>query len=365
MKNALLHNLQFYKGKRILITGHTGFKGAWLTTILNYMEANSMGYALAAEPGSLYEKIQGNELIHNVTGDLLDYPLLEKTVRNFQPEIVIHMGAFGFIKECYQDPVRAYHTNLIGSLNLLEALRTCRSVKSIVMVSTDKVYDNKGDGTLYREQDALGGADAYSCSKSCMELMVRNYRQSYFQTDAHCSGIAVVRTSNVLAGGDHVQTRLIPTILKSVAEGTTVELRNPLQTRPWQSVLDALNGYLALARLLYQNPDEYSGEWNIGPTQNGIKTVSWIFEKIRCSFQGLDFIPGEHFTVTESETLGLNIQKALDKLDWKPLLTCEKVVEQVVDFFKSQAAGEWERQICLRQIKDFYGGCYDESEMEK
>ncbi len=363
MKNALLHNLEFYKGKHILVTGHTGFKGAWLTAILNYMGANSAGYAFAPEPGSLYEKIRGDELIHNVTGDLLDYSFLEKTVRDFQPEIVFHLGAFGFVKECFHDPVRAYHTNLIGSMNLLEALRTCSSVKSIVMVSTDKVYDNKGDGTIYCEQDALGGSDAYSCSKVCMELMVKDYRQSYFQTDNRMTGIAVVRTSNVLAGGDHIQTRLIPSILKAAAEGTTVELRNPKQTRPWQSVLDALNGYLAVARLLYDNPAEYSEEWNIGPTQDGIRTVSWIFEKMRSSFEGLEGIDGQHFAVAESEKLGLSIQKALDRLDWKPILSCEQVVKQVVDFFKRQEAGEPERQICLRQIKDFYGGCYDETKL--
>lgn len=365
MKNALLNNQEFYKGKRILVTGHTGFKGAWLTAILNYLGADAMGYALAPEPGSLYEKIRGDELIHNVTGDLLDDLFLKKTVDSFQPEIVIHMGAFGFVKECFDDPSRAYRTNLIGSMNLLEALRSCKSVKSIVMVSTDKVYDNKGDGALYCEQDVLGGTDAYSCSKICMEFMIRDYRQSYFHTNAGAAGIAVVRASNVLAGGDHIQTRLIPSILKSVAEGTTVELRNPSQTRPWQSVLDALNGYLSLARLLCGNPAEYSGEWNIGPTKDGVRTVSWIFEKIRRSFEGLEYKEGELFDVSESETLGLDIQKALDKLDWEPVLSCEKVVDQVVEFFKCQEAGEWERQICLRQITEFYGGLQNEERMEK
>lgn len=356
MKNALLNNQEFYKGKRILVTGHTGFKGAWLTMVLNYLGADAMGYALAPEPGSLYEKILGDELIHNVTGDLLDDLLLNKTVNLFQPEIVIHMGAFGFVKECFDNPSRAYKTNLIGSMNLLEALRNCKSVKSIVMVSTDKVYDNKGDGAVYCEQDNLGGTDAYSCSKICMEFLIKNYRNSYFQTNVDMTGIAVVRASNVLGGGDHIQTRLIPSILRSVAEGATVELRNPLQTRPWQSVLDALNGYLSVARLLYENPADYSGEWNIGPTKDGIRTVSWIFEKIRCSFEGLNYKEGEHFEVSESETLGLGIQKALDKLDWEPVLSCEKMIEQVVEFFKCQEVGEWERQICLRQIRAFYGG---------
>ncbi len=357
MKDAMLNNLKFYKGKRVLITGHTGFKGAWLTAVLNYMGADILGYALAPEPGSLYEKIRGNDLIRNVTGDLLDVRLLEKTIQEFRPEIVIHLAAFGFMKECFNDPVKAYGTNLLGSTNLLEILRRCGFVKSIVMVSTDKVYDNKDDGALYKETDALGGEDAYSCSKICMEFMVRDYRKSYFQANNPMTGVAVVRASNVLAGGDHIQTRLIPSILKAVAEGTAVELRNPSQTRPWQAVLDALNGYLAVARLLYENPALYSGEWNIGPTKDGIRAVSWVFEKISSFFRGLDYKDGDRFEVSESETLGLDIGKSLEYLDWEPVLSCEKVVEQVVEFFKSQRAGEWERQICFRQISEFYGGC--------
>ncbi|MDE7017537.1 MAG: CDP-glucose 4,6-dehydratase [Lachnospiraceae bacterium] len=355
-KNALFHNLKFYKGKRVLVTGHTGFKGAWLAQVLYYMGAKATGYALEAEKGSLYEKIDGDDLIHNVIGDLSDRQLLEKTIKNFQPEIVIHMAAFGFVKECFDDPVRAYRTNLMGSVNLMEALRDCTSVKSIVIVSTDKVYDNKGDGMLYREQDVLGGTDAYSCSKICMEHMVKDYRQSYFQANDRAIGIAVVRASNVLAGGDHVKTRLIPSILASVAEGKPVELRNPSQTRPWQSVLDALNGYLSVARFVYENPNKYSGEWNIGPTHDGVRTVLWVCEKIRASFRGLAFREGERFEVAESETLGLDISKALEELDWEPTLACEKVIDQVVEFFKCQEAGEWEREICLRQIAEFYGG---------
>ncbi len=363
-KNALINNPGFYKGKRVLITGHTGFKGAWLTQILHYMGAVTMGYGLAAEPDSLYDKIRGDELIQSVTGDLLDVKAFEEAIARFQPEIVIHMAAFGFVKECFDDPVRAYRTNLMGSVSLLEALRVCKSVKSVVMVSTDKVYDNKGDGALYRERDVLGGTDAYSCSKICMEYMIKDYRQSYFQIDGCKLGIAVVRASNVLAGGDHIKTRLIPSILKAVAEGKSVELRNPLQTRPWQSVLDALNGYLSVARLLYEKPSKYAGEWNIGPTYDGVRTVSWIFEKICCSFQGLEYKEGNRFEVAESETLGLDISKALKELDWEPVLTCEKVVEQVVEFFKCQQAGEWEREICLRQISGFYGG-QDEKRLEK
>lgn len=354
MKDARENNFEFYRGKRVLVTGHTGFKGAWLTVVLKYMHANALGYSLLPEKGSLYEKISGNELITNVTGDLLDASLLNETVQNFKPEIIIHLAAFGFIKECYNEPVTAYQTNVIGSMNLLESVKRCDSVRSIVFVSTDKVYDNKGDGALYNENDSIGGLDPYSSSKSCMELLVRSYYTSYFKTENMNVGIATVRASNVLAGGDHVQTRLIPSILHALDNGTSVELRNPAQTRPWQSVLDALNGYLTIARYLYNDPLEYSGAWNIGPSKDGIKSVSWVFEKMSNSFVGLDVEDGEKFGVSESETLGLDIQRALKLLDWQPIFSCERVVELVVEFYKRQKLGENEYNICMSQIEEFF-----------
>ena len=356
MKDENLYkNIEFYKGKRVLVTGHTGFKGAWLTAVLNFLGADAAGYALAPEPGCLYEKIGGDELIRNVTGDLLDSGLLGRTVQMFQPEIVLHLAAFGFIKECFMEPLRAYRTNLMGSAVLLETLRNCPSVKSIVLVSTDKVYKNKGDGASYQEEDALDAADPYSCSKICMEYLARDYRVSYFQTDSGKAGIAVVRASNVLAGGDHVKTRLIPSILKSVSEGSAVQLRNPSQTRPWQSVLDALDAYLTVARMMYEKPSAYAGEWNIGPGRDGIRPVSWVFDKIRESFEGLDYREGGQFQVAESKTLGLDIQKALDRLEWMPRMSCEETVRQTAEFFKCQTEGQKEREICTRMIAAYYG----------
>lgn len=356
MSDAIKNNMIFYRGKRVLVTGHTGFKGSWLTVMLNYLGANAEGYALAPETGSLYEKIHGDRLIKNITGDLLNYKLIDKTVQEFQPEIVIHLAAFGFMKECYEDPIRAYRTNVLGTVNLLEALRTCTSIKSIVVVSTDKVYENKGDGAIYVEEDKLGGVSPYSSSKTCMELVVNDYRETYFGVNENPIGIATVRASNVLAGGDHVQTRLIPSILRSVEVGKPVALRNPTQTRPWQSVLDALNGYLSVARYLYNNPLEYSGAWNIGPTTDGIRTVSWVFDKIKASFEGLENTRGEKIDVSESETLGLDVTKAMNMLDWSPQISCEHTIEQVVEFYKEQQTGKPEYQICQKQVKEFFGG---------
>ena len=354
MKDANFKNCSFYKGKKVLITGHTGFKGAWLVQVLNYLGAEAMGYALAPEKGCLYEKINGDGLIKSVVGDIRDYKTLELAMSQFQPEIVLHLAALALVKDCYDDPVKAYETNVLGTVNLLENIRHCKSVKSVVVVTTDKVYENKGDGAVYKEEDLLGGADPYASSKACMELVVRAYRDSYFLKGDREVGIGTVRASNVLGGGDHVRSRLIPSILNAVSEGKTLELRNPNQTRPWQSVLDALNGYLTVGRYLYENPKEYSEGWNIGPTIDGIRTVSWVFDKIKNTYNGLEMESGLKFGVHESETLGLNIQKSLVRLDWAPTLSCDRVVEQVTEFFKSQQSGVDEREICMKQIDEFF-----------
>lgn len=357
-------NIEFYRGRRVLVTGHTGFKGTWLIAILNYLGANVLGYALEPPVGGLYQKIKGDDLVQSVIGDLNDVDKLDRAVEEFKPEVVLHLAAFGFVNECYQDPVKAYQTNLMGTLRLLEALRSCETVKSIVLVSTDKVYENEGNSANYQESDRLGGIGPYAGSKTCMEILANDYKETYFQNGMRNIGIATARASNVLGGGDHIETRLIPTILKAASKGRPVELRNPEQTRPWQSVLDALNGYLSIARLLYNSPEEYSEAWNIGPTVDGIKSVGWVFDKINASFKGLQTTSGEKFDIKESKTLGLNIRKSLSFLDWEPYVSVERTIEMVVEFYKFQQAGEWERDICMRQIKEFYGGSNDK-ELEK
>lgn len=356
MLDSRSNNYSFYKGKRVFVTGHTGFKGSWLTVVLNYMGARTEGYSLQPEKGCLYEQIRGDKLIHSIIGNLEDYSLLEETILNFKPEIIIHLGAYGFINECYNDPCRTYKSNVIGTVNLLEAIRKCESVKSVIIVSTDKVYVNKGDGAVYTEEDRIGGMSPYSCSKSCMELVVRDYMDTYFRLSNRKIGVGIVRASNVLAGGDHIQSRLIPSILRSIDQGTAVKLRNPNQTRPWQSVLDALDGYLTVARFLYKEPEKYSGAWNIGPTKDGIKSVGWVFNIIQTYFWGLKEGEGGKFDVHESETLGLDITKALTELDWTPKLSLNKVIEYVVEFYKGQKQGVDVLLLCQSQIEQYYGG---------
>ncbi len=361
-RNSQSENKSFYKKRKIFVTGHTGFKGSWMACILDYFGADTTGYALPPEKECLYEQISGNSIINNVTGQLEDYEHLKETIEMVKPEIIIHLAAFGFMNECYNDPRRAYSSNVMGTVNLLEVARECGSVRSVVVVSTDKVYANKGDGAVYTEKDALGGSSPYSCSKTCMELLVRDYYETYFMNINRKIGVGVVRASNVLAGGDHIQTRLIPSILRSIDEGKPVELRNPDQTRPWQSVLDALDGYLTVARFLYNNPVEYSGAWNIGPLREGIKSVGWVFDKMVSYFSGLEKENVQGFKVHESETLGLDITKSIAMLDWRPALSIDRVIELVVDFYKGQKQKIDALTLCRKQIKEYYGGSYNEVE---
>lgn len=336
------------------MTGHTGFKGAWLTAILHELGAETTGFALPPEFGSLFKQIGGERLLHHIAGDVRDAGNLKSALLEAQPELVFHLAAQVSAKACYEYPRDTYETNVMGTVNLFEAIRQCPSVKSVVIVTTDKVYLNRGDGAVYIETDPLGGNDSYSSSKTCMEYITEAYKQTYLQTAESVTGISTARASNVLGGGDHVQSRLIPSILNAIAAGRSVELRHPHQTRPWQSVLDALNGYLAIGRLMYQDPRKYSGQWNIGPTVDGIREVLWVLEKIREHFENASYVAVPDLGVKESQTLGLDISKTVQRTDWVPQLTCDEAIYDVVDFFKQQLSKVPEFEICKRQIQKFF-----------
>ena len=351
---ANIKNKAFYQGRNVFVTGHTGYKGAWLTAILHELGSNMTGYALKAPEGSLFDKMGGTHLINSVEGDVRDFEDLKTTLLETRPEIVIHLAAQAIVKDCFDDPRLAYETNVLGTVNLLEAVRSCNSVESIVVITTDKVYENKGDGAVYIETDPLGGVDPYSSSKTCMEYITDTYKRSYLQAEGRMIGVATVRASNVLGGGDHVQSRLIPSILRSIAEGRPIELRNPHQTRPWQSMMDALNGYLTIGRLLHEQPKKYSSQWNIGPTRDGIKDVLWVVDKMKEHYANTQYVVGNTFAVTESKTLGLDINKSLQQLDWEPLMSCDKMLYNIVEFYKMQQDGVPELEICKKQIREFF-----------
>jgi CDP-glucose 4,6-dehydratase len=355
MFKASEKNKIFYKGKRVFLTGHTGFKGAWMTAILHELGAEVIGYALQPDPESLFNKMNGNTMLHSVIADVRDYGRLNKELNGFRPEIIIHLAAQAIVKDCFDDPRLAYESNVMGTVNLFEAIRSCNMVKSVLIVTTDKVYKNKGDGAVYVETDPLGGVDPYSSSKTCMEFISEAYKNSYLQTDDRMAGVSTVRASNVIGGGDHIQSRLIPSILNSFAAEKELELRNPHQTRPWQSVLDALNGYLSIARLMHENPEKYSSQWNIGPMKEGIRSVLDVVKKMQEYYRGSSgYVTGKAFKVVESKTLGLDITKSLEQLDWKPELSLDKMLYDLVDYFKQRQAGEMEKDICLAQVRSFF-----------
>jgi CDP-glucose 4,6-dehydratase len=348
-------NKEFYRGKKVFLTGHTGFKGAWMTAVLHELGADLMGYALAPEPGSLFEKIGGGRMCRSVIADVRDSGRLNRELNGFKPEIVIHLAAQAIVKTCYDNPGMAYEINVMGTVNLFEAIRSCGGVKSVLIVTTDKVYENKGDGAVYKETDPLGGVDPYSSSKACMELIADTYKRSYLQAGDKMVGVSTARASNVIGGGDHIQSRLIPSILNSFALGKEIELRNPRQTRPWQSVLDALNGYLSISRLMYTNPGAYSGQWNIGPAKDGIQSVIEVVERIQKYYESnIGYVISDAFKAVESKTLGLDITKSLEQLDWMPELSLDKILYDVVAFFKRQQAKEPDRNICLCQVNNFF-----------
>lgn len=352
----MISNKDFYRGKRVFITGHTGFKGAWLTAMLHYLGAESVGYALEAPEGSLFKNIKGETLLGSVISDIRQREKLQETICDFKPEIIIHLAAMAIVGDCYKEPWEAYSTNVMGTVNLFEAIRKCDTVGAVLIVTTDKVYENLGDARRYIETDKLGCDDTYACSKTCMELIAETYKKTYFMDgDKLKLGVSTVRASNVIAGGDHIKTRLIPSILESFATGTKVELRHPKQTRPWQYVLDALNGYLTIAKRMYLDPNEFSSQWNIGPYTEGIKDVEWI-TKTMCEFygEGAAYFANEQNGFRESATLGLEIEKALKYLDWTPKKTTEELLYDVVEFFKDQKNGIPEYDICMKQIARFF-----------
>lgn len=332
----------FYRGKRVLVTGHTGFKGSWLVLWLAELGAEVYGYAL--EPPtkpSLFEEadIEKRMALHRI-GDVRDYQSLSRVVRETRPEIVFHLAAQPLVLYSYQEPRETYETNVMGTVNLLEAVRSVDSVRVCQVITSDKCYENREWVYAYREIDPMGGFDPYSNSKGCAELVISAYRQSFFQRDRlmeHGVSLASVRAGNVIGGGDWSENRLIPDCIRALEKDEPIKLRNPQAVRPWQHVLDPLSGYLWLAACQAKSPAAFAEAWNLGPSAEGNLTVQQIVAQIIkewgsgvCSSQGVPTHQNRH----EATFLKLDTTKAQDCLGWRPLFTVAEAVSRTVEWYR-------------------------------
>jgi CDP-glucose 4,6-dehydratase len=350
-------NAQFWRSRRVFLTGHTGFKGSWLSLWLQQLGCDLTGYALDpnTEP-SLFAGAHVARGMNSVVGDIRHEKQLTDAVMAAQPEIVIHMAAQPLVRQSYAEPVATYATNVMGTVHLLEAVRKTPSVKAVLVVTTDKCYDNQEWIWPYRENETLGGRDPYSNSKACAELIVSAYRHSYFEPENSSSplAIATARAGNVIGGGDWAADRLIPDIVRALINKQQVQIRNPHAIRPWQHVLEPLAAYLSLAEKLFEQGLPFAQAWNIGPAQTDAQPVQWIVARM-CKLWGQESswvsMPGHH--VHEAQYLKLDISKAQEKLHWQPRLNIDQALDWTVHWFKQQASGANQRDLCLEQITQF------------
>lgn len=345
-------NPAFWKNKTVFITGHTGFKGSWLSLWLQQLGAKVTGYALNAPTiPSLFELAQVSENMVSIIGDIRNEELLSEAIQKARPEIVIHMAAQALVRESYTSPIDTFKTNIIGTASLLEAVRKSHTVKACVNVTTDKCYENKEWEWGYRENEPMGGHDPYSSSKACSEIISSSYRRSFLQEMG--IGLATARAGNVIGGGDWATDRLLPDIFKAWLEEQKVVIRSPHSIRPWQFVLEPLAGYLTLAEKLWDNPDKYSEAWNFGPSDEDAQPVGQIVREIECQLENFNCEVNEDSKLHEAKYLKLDCSKARLKLGWRPQINLSKALNWTVDWYRQYKENGNIRKITLDQISNF------------
>ncbi len=350
----------FWNGKRVLITGHTGFKGSWLALWLHEMNAHIIGCALAPPPEkNLYSSADVGKLLESHYIDIRDGHALTELFNNTSPDIVFHLAAQSLVLPSYDDPVGTYETNVIGTLNVLEAIRFTPSINAAVIVTTDKCYENRERLEPYRESDSLGGHDPYSSSKACAEILVASYRKSYFSNSADerkNTLIATARAGNVVGGGDWSPNRLLPDLMRAIERGEDIVLRNPSSVRPWQHVLESLAGYLLLAEHLGQGKKGFDRSWNFGPDERDVRTVEWVAERIvdlsgTSSTLTVNPEPGVH----EATILKLDSSDAKKLLGWNPKWHIDETIQKVSDWYGNERGGSNAQLLCRDQIREYAG----------
>ena len=354
-------NPSFWRSKKVFVTGHTGFKGSWLSLWLQELGAHVTGYALQPPSNpSLFELVQVAEGMTSITGDIRDGILLTNAMRQAAPDIVIHMAAQPLVRRSYADPVETYSTNVMGTVHLLEAVRQTPTVRAVVNVTTDKCYENKEWVWGYREDEPMGGFDPYSSSKGCAELVTAAYRNSFFNTVRHSEhqvAIATARAGNVIGGGDWADDRLIPDVLRAIESGQSVNIRNPEATRPWQHVLEPLSGYLALAEELYTQGPAFAEAFNFGPAEDDAKPVQWIVEQLTKGWgDGASWHLDGGTHPHEAHYLKLDCSKARFMLGWQPQWNLAEALQAIIVWHRAHSAHRSSRDmraLCLQQINDY------------
>jgi len=344
-------NSQFWKGKTVLLTGHTGFKGSWLSLWLQKVGCNLIGYSksIPTKP-SLFESANVEHGMTSIMGDVCDYDQLEKTINEFKPEIVIHMAAQSILPESYKIPLETYATNVMGTVNLFESVRKIGGVKVILNITSDKCYQSTKSSGSYTENDPMGGYDPYSSSKGCAELITSSFRNSFFNPskyEHHGVALASARAGNVIGGGDWAPFRLIPDFIRSVLDGKSIKIRHPDAVRPWQYILDPLNGYLLLVEKLWDNGPKYSEGWNFGPSENNVKPVKWIIESLSKNWKiEIKSQPNEN-DFHEENFLSLDSSKARKKLGWLPKMQLDTALQWTSEWYL-----QYEQKTDLRKFTE-------------
>lgn len=346
-----------YKGKTVLVTGHTGFKGSWISIWLHELGAKVIGYALdpyTERDNFVLSKL--GEKIVDIRGDIRDKGKLEEVFKNYQPEFVFHLAAQPLVRLSYENPVETYATNVMGTINVLEAIRKTKGTKVGIMITTDKCYDNKEQLWGYRESDPMGGYDPYSSSKGAAEIAINSWRLSFFnpeEFEKHGKSIASVRAGNVIGGGDWAKDRIIPDCIKAIEAGIPIEIRSPKSVRPWEHVLEPLSGYLMLGEKMYNNPVEYAEAWNFGPELSSIIPVWNIAQSVINNYERGELKDvSDPNAVHEAKLLALDISKARFKLGWVPTLNIDETIKYTVDWYKDYNNTEV-YELCKQQITDF------------
>jgi len=342
----------FWQGKRVFLTGHTGFKGSWLSLWLSSLGAVVRGYSLNPSTSpSLFNVAKVFKVVDSQIGDIRDQEILFESMVAFNPDILIHMAAQPLVRYSYDEPIETYDVNVIGTAKVLEVARSCTNLKAIVNITTDKCYENEEWDKSYQENDPMGGYDPYSSSKGCAELVTSAYRRSFLQDQG--IGLASARAGNVIGGGDWADDRLIPDILRSFEKGKPVVIRNPKATRPWQHVLEPLSGYLILAQKLYDDHEKYAEGWNFGPDEQDVKPVDWILDKMISKWPNSSWELDSNSNHHEAGFLKLDISKVKSKLDWEPTWELSNTLEKIIAWHLAWLDKEDMQAACLAEIEEY------------